>query len=63
MRLFEDKEIEEYLTRLYEIHNKDDHTPYDYILFKSEVERAIAEKLDYDQNVKFFCGEEACSGL
>ncbi|MDO9534009.1 MAG: DEAD/DEAH box helicase family protein [Bacillota bacterium] len=55
MRLFEDKEIEEYLTRLYEIHSKDDRTPYDYILFESEVEREIAEKLDHDQNVKFFC--------
>jgi type III restriction enzyme len=55
MRLFEEKEIEEYLTRLYEIQSKDDRTPYDYVLFESEVEREIAEKLDHDQNVKFFC--------
>ena len=55
MRLFEEKEIEEYLNRLYEIQSKDDRTPYDYVLYESEIEREIAEKLDEDQNVKFFC--------
>lgn len=55
MRLFEEKEIEEYLSRLYEVQSKDDRTPYDYIPLDSGVEREIAEKLDSDQNVKFFC--------
>jgi len=55
MRLFEEREIEEYLTRLYEVTSKDDRTPYDYITFDSEVEREIAEKLDSNDRVKFFC--------
>ncbi|MCL5272732.1 MAG: type III restriction endonuclease, partial [Gammaproteobacteria bacterium] len=55
MRLFEEKEIEEYLSRLYEVQSKDDRTPYDYIPLDSGVEREIAQKLDADQNVKFFC--------
>ena len=55
MRLFEEKEIEEYLSRLYEVTSKDHRTPYDYIPFDSGVEQRIAEKLDSDQNVKFFC--------
>ncbi|MDA8097684.1 MAG: hypothetical protein RDV00_01410 [Clostridia bacterium] len=55
MRLFEEKEIEEYLSRLYEVQSKDDRTPYDYIPCDSGPEREIAEKLDADRNVKFFC--------
>ncbi len=55
MRLFEEPEIEEYLNRLYEIKSRDDRTPYDYILYESELERNVAEKLDADENVKFFC--------
>jgi len=55
MRLFEESEIEEYLNRLYEIQSKDNRTPYDYILYESELEREVAEKLDADENVKFFC--------
>lgn len=55
MRLFEEHEIEEYLSRLYEVQSKDDRTPYNYIPLDSEVEQKIAEKLDSDQNVKFFC--------
>ncbi|MFZ2634663.1 MAG: DEAD/DEAH box helicase family protein [Desulfosalsimonadaceae bacterium] len=55
MRLFEEKEIEEYLTRLYAVQSRDDRTPYDYILWESTVERDVAEKLDADENVKFFC--------
>lgn len=55
MRLFEEKEIEEYMARLYEVKSKDDRTPYDYITFDSEVEREIAEKLDSNERVKFFC--------
>ncbi|MGA1865722.1 MAG: DEAD/DEAH box helicase family protein [bacterium] len=55
MRLFEEKEIEEYLNRLYEVQSKDDRTPYDYIPFDSEGEREIAERLDSNENVRFFC--------
>jgi len=55
MRLFEEAEIEEYLSRLYEVKSKDDRTPYDYIVWESEVEREIAEKLDTNGDVKFFC--------
>ena len=55
MRLFEEKEIEEYLSRLYEVQSHDDRTPYDYIPFDSEVEREVAERLDSNENVKFFC--------
>lgn len=55
MRLFEEKEIEEYLSRLYEIQSEEDRTPYDYIAFDSKVEREIAEKLDSNNRVKFFC--------
>ncbi|MCP5049272.1 MAG: type III restriction endonuclease, partial [bacterium] len=55
MRLFEEKEIEEYLTRLYKVQSKDDRTPYDYIPYDSEVEKEVAEKLDSHENVKFFC--------
>lgn len=55
MRLFEEEEIEKYLSQLYEVQSKDDRTPYDYVLYESEVEREIAEKLDADRNVKFFC--------
>ncbi|PZO58674.1 MAG: type III restriction endonuclease [Phormidesmis priestleyi] len=55
MRLFEQEEIETYLTRLYAVQSKDERTPYDYVLFESEVERDIAEKLDTSESVKFFC--------
>lgn len=55
MRLFEAEEIEGYLNRLYEVKSKDDRTPYDYVPFDSDVERKIAEKLDGDESVKFFC--------
>lgn len=55
MQLFEEKEIEEYLNRLYQVQSSDDRTPYDYIAFDSSVEREIAEKLDMSDNVKFFC--------
>lgn len=55
MTLFEDDEIEEYLTRLYEVRSTDNRAPYDFIPFDSEVERDIAEKLDANEAVKFFC--------
>ena len=57
MRLFEENEIETYLSRLYEVQSTDDRTPYDYILIDndSSIERDIAEKLDSNEDVKFFC--------
>jgi type III restriction enzyme len=55
MRLFEEQEVEQYLSRLYEVKSKDDRTPYNYIPFDSEVEKEIAKKLDDNENVKFYC--------
>jgi len=55
MRLFEEREIEDYLGRLYEVQSSDDRTPYDFVPFDSEVERDVAEKLDSNEAVKFFC--------
>jgi type III restriction enzyme len=55
MRLFEEREVEEYLSRLYEVQSHDNRTPYDYIAFESGVEEKVAELLDNDENVKFFC--------
>ncbi len=48
-------ELTEYLKRLYEVQSKDNRTPYDSIVVDSEVEREIAQKLDQNENVKFFC--------
>lgn len=55
MRLFEIKEFEEYLSRLYEVQSSDDRSPYNYVLFESSIEREIAEKLDQNKDVKFYC--------
>ena len=55
MRLFEIQEVEEYLTRLYQVQSKDNRTPYDYIACESSTEEEIARLLDSDEQVKFFC--------
>ena len=64
MRLFEESEVEEYLDRLYAVKEKTDtladgtevpRTPYDWIAYDSDVEREVAERLDGDPRVKFFC--------
>ncbi|MDD3927012.1 MAG: DEAD/DEAH box helicase family protein [bacterium] len=66
MHLFEQEEMERYLTQLYKVQRQevDDpaaeggrlvRTPYDYVLFQSELEKEIAEKLDNHERVKFFC--------
>lgn len=55
MRLFEEDEVQEYLTRLYEVQSTDNRTLYDYVPFDSEVEREVAEKLDMNESVKFYC--------
>jgi type III restriction enzyme len=55
MRLFEQWEIEEYLSRLYTVTSNDNRTLYDYVPFDSEVERKVAERLDADRRIRFFC--------
>lgn len=55
MRLFEEQEIETYLSRLYEVQHNQDATPYDYVPYDSNVELTIAAGLDQDEKVKFFC--------
>lgn len=55
MRLFENQEIEEYLSRLYTVQSTDNRTPYDFIGYDSSVEEEIAKLLDGDDKVKFFC--------
>jgi len=55
MRLFEEKEIVSYMSKLYEVQSTDDRTPYDYVQYDSSVEKEVAEKLDSHENVKFFC--------
>lgn len=55
MRMFEEKEVEEYLNRLYEVHSHDNRTPYNYIAYDSSPEEEVAQLLDNDDKVKFFC--------
>lgn len=63
MRMFEEPEIEEYLNRLYAVQHMELHetdkvvvrTPYCYVSYDSDVEHEIAERLDADDRVKFFC--------
>ncbi len=55
MRLFEEREVEEYLSRLYEVKSTDNRTPYNFIAYDSGVEEEIAKLLDQDEKVKFFC--------
>jgi type III restriction enzyme len=55
MRLFEIKEVEEYLSRLYQVQSTDNRTPYDYITYESSTEEQIAKLRDGDDRVKFFC--------
>ncbi|MCE9527934.1 MAG: hypothetical protein K8R36_17980 [Planctomycetales bacterium] len=44
-----------YLSRRYEVQSCDDRTSYEFISFDSEGEKDIAEKLDSNEAVKFFC--------
>lgn len=50
MMLFEEKEIEGYLTRMVAI----EHSIYDYIEYDSEIERQFAEALDRRSDIKLF---------
>jgi type III restriction enzyme len=53
VRLFEEPEIEEYLSRLYEVQNQE-KTLYDHVVYDSEVEKKFAEELDGREDVKLF---------
>lgn len=53
VRLFEEPEIEEYLSRLYEVENQE-KTLYDHVVYDSEVEKKFAEELDGREDVKLF---------
>jgi type III restriction enzyme len=55
MRLFETQEVEEYLTRLYQVQSTDNRTPFDYLTYESGIEEEVARLLDNDERVKFFC--------
>ena len=55
MRLFDQKEIQGYLDRLYKVTSSDKKTPYDFIEYESGVEKNFAEFLDANEKVKFFC--------
>ncbi|MEI6653050.1 MAG: restriction endonuclease subunit R, partial [Chlorobiaceae bacterium] len=55
MHLFEDEEIEEYLSRLYTVQSTDNRTPFNYIAYDSGTEEKVAKLLDADEHVKFFC--------
>lgn len=55
MRLFEEKEVEEYLSRLYTVKSTDNRTPYDFISYDSDIEEEVAKRLDAEEKVKFFC--------
>jgi len=63
MRLFAEPEIEEYLNRLYAVQHAKSleagrivaRTPYSYVSYDSDIELDIAERLDADERVKFFC--------
>lgn len=59
MALFNQPELEAYLDKLYKVQyaNTDDdiRTPYDYMEWESSLERAVAQRLDQAENVRFFC--------
>ena len=55
MRLFEEQEVEEYMNRLYQVHSNDNRTPYNYIAYDSGIEEEVANLLDTDEKIKFFC--------
>jgi len=63
MNLFEQQEVEAYLSRLYKVQYQESgeasdkiiRTPYDYIEYDSDVEKLVAKKLDEAENVKFYC--------
>lgn len=55
MRLFDQKEVQSYLDRLYKVTRADKRTPYDFIEYDSSIEREFANAFDVSDKVKFFC--------
>jgi len=64
MKLFEEAEVEEYLSRLYAVGHPIEtmqdgtellRTPYDHVIYDSGVEHDVARGLDQDERVRFFC--------
>ena len=53
MLLFENEEIETYLSNLYEV-TRPEKTLYNYVPTESSIERQFAEGCEVDSNVKFF---------
>lgn len=53
MRLFEEEELESYISSLYAVQSKD-KTLFDFIPYDSEVEREFARQLDGMENVRLF---------
>ncbi len=53
MRLFENEEIETYLSNLFEVNNTD-KTLYNYVPVESDPERSFARDCEVDENVKFY---------
>ena len=53
MRLFEEKELESYISSLYAVQSKD-KTLFDFIPYDSEVEHEFARQLDGMENVRLF---------
>ena len=55
MRLFENEEIETYLSNLFKVNeDRQDKTLYNYVPIDSEVESAFAQDCEVDENVKFY---------
>ena len=55
MRLFENEEIETYLSNLFEVNEgKQDKTLYNYVPIDSNVESIFARDCEADENVKFY---------
>jgi type III restriction enzyme len=55
MRLFDHKEVQSYLDRLYKVTKAGTRTPYDFIEYQSGIEKKFAEFLDANESVRFFC--------
>lgn len=53
MRLFENEEIETYLSNLLEVNNPD-KTLYNFVPVDSQTERAFARECEADSNIRFF---------
>ncbi|MBN1393291.1 MAG: DEAD/DEAH box helicase family protein [Sedimentisphaerales bacterium] len=52
-KLFDDKELYNYLSNLYEV-KKPEKTVYDYIMVDSDIERKFAEECEQREDIKFY---------